>query len=43
MEEEIVCLNCGYSWKTKSELLMITCPSCQLKVKNPNKSRKENE
>ena len=31
--KEINCLNCGYVWKTKSQLLKVSCPSCGNKVK----------
>lgn len=30
---KIKCPNCNHEWETKSELMMVTCPSCQLKVK----------
>jgi len=29
--KEIKC-KCGYVWKTKSKLKMVTCPNCGLKV-----------
>jgi len=28
------CPKCNYEWETKSDLIMVTCPSCLLKVKN---------
>lgn len=31
---KINCPKCKYSWKTKSKLKYITCPSCQRKTKN---------
>ena len=31
------CSKCGHVWVTKSNLFMVTCPSCQLKVKIKNK------
>lgn len=33
MKKNIKCLNCNYEWKTKGKLKMVTCPSCQRKVK----------
>jgi len=30
---KIKCPNCKYEWETKSKLIFVTCPSCQLKVK----------
>lgn len=46
---KVKCPNCGYIWKTKSKLLSVTCPSCQLKTKilsnsehSNTKSTKEN-
>jgi len=34
------CPKCGYEWETKSELIYITCPSCQRKVKINNENTK---
>ncbi len=31
---KLKCSNCKHEWETKSKLDMVTCPSCQLKVKN---------
>ena len=28
------CPKCNYEWKTKTELMYVSCPSCRLKVKN---------
>ena len=33
MKHKIKCANCGYEWKTESKLIMVTCPSCQVKTK----------
>jgi len=30
---KIKCPKCDHEWETKSQLKMVTCPSCQLKVK----------
>jgi len=30
---KIKCPKCNHEWETKSQLKMVTCPSCQLKVK----------
>lgn len=29
----VECKKCGYGWETKSELIMVSCPSCGNKVK----------
>lgn len=29
---DVKCKKCGYSWKTKSKLLKVSCPSCGAKV-----------
>jgi len=31
--KEAKCSKCGYEWKTKSQLLKVSCPSCGNKVK----------
>jgi len=31
---KILCNKCGYTWETKSTLIMICCPSCGRKVIN---------
>ena len=31
--KKIKCPKCNHEWETKSQLKMVTCPSCQLKVK----------
>jgi len=31
--KKVKCPKCKYEWETKSKLKMVTCPSCQLKVK----------
>lgn len=35
---QIKCPKCKYAWETKTKLKMVTCPSCQLKVKLVRKS-----
>lgn len=30
---ELKCNKCGYSWKTKSKLFQVSCPSCGSKIK----------
>jgi DNA-directed RNA polymerase subunit RPC12/RpoP len=30
---KVKCPNCKYEWNTKTKLISITCPSCQLKFK----------
>ena len=32
--EKIKCSKCGYEWETKSELMFVTCPNCQLNTRN---------
>lgn len=32
---EIKCKKCGYEWDTKTQLIMISCPSCGMKNKVP--------
>lgn len=31
--KKVKCSKCGHGWETQSKLKMVTCPSCQLKVK----------
>jgi DNA-directed RNA polymerase subunit RPC12/RpoP len=31
--KKVKCSKCGHKWETKSKLTMVTCPSCQLKVR----------
>lgn len=31
---KLKCSRCNYEWETKSKLVNVTCPSCQLKVAN---------
>ena len=33
---ELKCNHCNHIWETKSGLVLVTCPSCHLKVKNTN-------
>jgi len=39
--KKVKCPKCNHEWETKSKLKMVTCPSCQLKVKIEKKSKKE--
>ncbi len=39
---KVKCPNCNYEWETKSELKKVCCPSCQLKIPNPNFEKDEN-
>ena len=39
--KEIKCPKCKHFWGTKSKLKLVTCPSCQLKVKNKIQEIKE--
>jgi flagellin FlaB len=32
----ITCNKCGYQWHTRSKLKMVTCPSCNQKIRNPD-------
>jgi len=32
----INCDKCGYQWHTRSKLKMVTCPSCNQKIRNPH-------
>lgn len=44
MQKPIVrCSRCNYKWTTKSELIMVTCPSCGYKVKNKKAEEKKDE
>lgn len=44
MKKWVKCKDCGYEWESRSQMLWITCPCCQLKTKeeqntlDPNKS-----
>jgi len=35
------CPNCKHEWETKSKLVLVTCPSCQLKVRILNQNIKK--
>lgn len=37
MKMKLKCEKCGYVWTTKSELVLVTCPSCLGKVKRQEK------
>ena len=41
MKTKVKCEKCGYEWETKSKLILITCASCGLKVKNKIKKDKK--
>ena len=30
---KIKCLNCGYKWETRSEMIYVNCPSCRKPVR----------
>jgi len=34
MKTKIKCPKCNHEWETSSKLVLVTCPSCQLKVRN---------
>lgn len=36
---KVKCNKCNYEWETNSKLVMVTCPSCQLKVKLKEKKK----
>lgn len=40
---KLTCPKCKHTWETKSKLKLVTCPSCQLKVKNPLKNKQDKE
>jgi len=31
--KKVKCPKCKHEWETKSKLVLVTCPSCQLKVR----------
>lgn len=33
-QPNITCTACGYSWNTKSKLILVSCPSCKHNIKN---------
>jgi len=35
MKTKVKCPKCDYEWETRSELILITCASCGVKIKNP--------
>jgi DNA-directed RNA polymerase subunit RPC12/RpoP len=39
--EKVKCLKCDHEWETKSKMIYVTCPSCQLKVKNKKNKGKQ--
>jgi len=41
--KKVKCPKCKHEWETKSKLKMVTCPSCQLKVKIEENQKKEND
>ncbi len=42
-QTKIKCSKCNYEWETHSELMNISCPSCQSKVPNPNFKKQLNK
>lgn len=38
---KIKCPKCYHEWETKSELVLVTCPSCNLKTKNKNYDKED--
>ena len=40
---KVTCIHCGYSWGTKSELEMLSCPSCSLKFNREGKVKYKNK
>jgi hypothetical protein len=34
--KEITCEHCKYTWKTNSEMVFVTCPSCMKKTRVNN-------
>ena len=34
MKTKLKCPKCNYEWETSSKLVLVTCSSCGLKVKN---------
>lgn len=39
---KLICKKCKHTWETKTKLRMVTCPSCQLKVKIKEQEVKQN-
>jgi predicted nucleic acid-binding Zn-ribbon protein len=39
--KKIKCPKCGHEWETKSKLVLVTCPSCQLKVRIKKEEKEE--
>ena len=37
--KKVKCPKCKHEWYTKSQLVMVTCPSCQLKVRIKKEAR----
>lgn len=38
---KIKCPHCGYEWRTKSTMVLVSCSSCGRKIKNQNKKDKD--
>jgi len=36
---KLKCKKCKHEWETKSELKLVTCPSCHLKVRNKKEEK----
>ena len=43
MKTKVKCPKCGYEWETRSKLILITCASCGVKVKNNLQQERENK
>ena len=39
--KKLKCTKCGYEWETKSELILVSCPSCGSKIKNKEIKKEE--
>jgi len=37
--KKVKCPKCNHEWETKSKLVLVTCPSCQLKVRIKKEAR----
>ena len=39
--KKVKCPKCNHEWETKSKLVLVTCPSCQLKVRIKTEGNEE--
>jgi len=39
---KVKCHKCGYEWETCSKLILITCASCGVKVRNKKEDKNAN-